>query len=321
MPGLTADFLSEKEMPRVANLTEFAGILALDKWTGNADGRQAVFVRKARDRNYRAVFIDFGYCFRAGDWAFDDQPLRGVYYRNDVYHDIMSWDAFEPWLSRIELMPIEEIWAYAAEIPPEWYGNQAHDLEMLIEKLSARRSKARELIRSFGASDRRPFPKWMSSSRPTPQRGSVKLPSEAPEKNMELSDRLSEVFSQVSTANALHKFSFQLIRYVPNPVRNEFVNIGVLLRRTPSEVPGEQQVELRVTRDWRRVRGLDQDADTALLEGLEVDLRSVLRQGPEEQATKILESLSLNIQLTDPKAFLAECLPAAIEELMRVYVD
>jgi hypothetical protein len=32
----------------IRNLEEFAGMLALDKWTGNANGRQAVFARKAR---------------------------------------------------------------------------------------------------------------------------------------------------------------------------------------------------------------------------------------------------------------------------------
>ena len=46
-------------MAEVRNLGEFAGILALDKWTGNANGRQAVFARKQRERRYRAVFIDY----------------------------------------------------------------------------------------------------------------------------------------------------------------------------------------------------------------------------------------------------------------------
>ena len=69
---------AEEQLAEVKNLGEFAGILALDKWTGNANGRQAVFVRKQRERRYRAVFIDFGYCFHAGEWRFEDAPLRGV---------------------------------------------------------------------------------------------------------------------------------------------------------------------------------------------------------------------------------------------------
>ena len=61
---------------------------------------------------------------------------------------------------------------------------------------------------------------------------------------------------------------FQLIRYVPDPVKNEFVNIGVLL-----SAAGEEQRMLRFTRDWGRVRCLDPDADTAMLEALEIELR------------------------------------------------
>ena len=33
------------------------------------------------------------------------------------------------------------------------------------------------------------------------------------------------------------------------------------------------------------------------------------------------ESLSLNVQMTEPKAYLAESMPAGIEELMRLYVE
>ncbi len=33
------------------------------------------------------------------------------------------------------------------------------------------------------------------------------------------------------------------------------------------------------------------------------------------------EALSLNVQMTSPKAYLAESLPAGVEELMRLYID
>jgi hypothetical protein len=160
MPGQVMDYLPDEQLASVKNLNEFAGILALDKWTGNANGRQAVFARKARERRYRAVFIDFGYCFHAGDWKFEDVPLRGVYYRNDVYREITGWEAFEPWLSRIEAMPAETVWAAANEIPPQWYGGDQSEMEALVERLLARRSRIRELIEAFRNSDRKPFPKW-----------------------------------------------------------------------------------------------------------------------------------------------------------------
>ena len=160
MPGQVMDFLPEEQMAELKNVGEFAGILALDKWTGNANGRQAVFTRKQRERRYKAVFIDFGYCFHAGEWRFEDAPLRGVYYRNDVYEEVRGWESFEPWLTRLETMPAETIWETANTVPPEWYGGDQAEMETLVEKLLNRQSRIRELIEAFGNSDRRPFPKW-----------------------------------------------------------------------------------------------------------------------------------------------------------------
>jgi hypothetical protein len=160
MPGQVVDYLPEEQMAELKNLGEFAGILALDKWTGNANGRQAVFTRRQRERRYRAVFIDYGYCFHAGEWRFEDVPLRGVYYRNDVYREVTGWESFEPWLTRLETMAAETVWAAANEVPPEWYGGDLSEMEALVEKLLARRSRIRELVDDFRRSDRLPFPNW-----------------------------------------------------------------------------------------------------------------------------------------------------------------
>jgi hypothetical protein len=161
MPGQVVDYLPEEQLAEVRNLGEFAGILALDKWTANANGRQAVFARKQRERRYKAVFIDFGYCFNAGEWRFEDSPLRGVYYRNDVYREVSGWESFEPWLTRLETLPAETVWEAASVIPPEWYGGDLGAMEALVEKLLARRSRIRELIEGFGKSERGPFPRWV----------------------------------------------------------------------------------------------------------------------------------------------------------------
>ena len=79
---------------------------------------------------------------------------------------------------------------------------------------------------------------------------------------------------------------------------------------------------MRFTRDWRRVRCLDPEADTALLEGMESELRRRFQAEPDGNLMRLLEeSLSLNVQMTEPKAYLAESLPAGMEELMRLYVE
>jgi hypothetical protein len=160
MPGQVVDYLPEQQMEEVRNLAEFAGMLAVDKWTGNCNGRQAVYERRPRERRYRAVFIDQGYCFNAGAWDFPDPPLRGVFPRNHVYARVRGWESFEPWLSRVEGLPAETLGRIAEEVPPQWYGGDPGTLERLMETLLRRQSKVRELIGQFRMSSREPFPHW-----------------------------------------------------------------------------------------------------------------------------------------------------------------
>jgi hypothetical protein len=160
MPGQVVDYLPEQQLDEVRNLGEFAGMLCIDKWAGNCNGRQAVFERKPRERKYRATFIDQGFCFNAGEWTFPDAPLRGVYQRNRVYERVTGWESFEPWLSRVEAMQAATLWEIAEVVPPEWYGGDTSEIERLMEQMLRRRSRVRELIGAFRDSDREPFPMW-----------------------------------------------------------------------------------------------------------------------------------------------------------------
>lgn len=157
--GMVYDYLPEEMLERVRNLESFAGILALDKWTCNANGRQAAFWKRPRERKFTVTFIDQGYCFNAGEWTFPDSPLRGVYGRNDVYRGVRGWQSFEPWLTRIIEMDAETVWHCAEDIPVEWYGETA-DMERLVETLLKRRPRVAELILAFKNSTRTPFPNW-----------------------------------------------------------------------------------------------------------------------------------------------------------------
>ncbi len=78
---------------------------------------------------------------------------------------LTGWESFEPWLTRLETMPAETVWAAANEVPPEWYGGDQGEMEALVEKLLARRSRIREQIEAFWKSDRKPFPKWGEQGR------------------------------------------------------------------------------------------------------------------------------------------------------------
>lgn len=160
------DYLPESMLLRVANLTDFARCVVLDKWTANCDGRQAIFVRQPKARRYRAEFIDQGYCFNAGEWTFPDSALRGVYARNNVYASVRGWDSFEPALTRAEEAHIIDLWRCAESIPPDWYGYDHDALKRMVELLYERRHMIRALISAFRNSSRAPFPNWNDDGRP-----------------------------------------------------------------------------------------------------------------------------------------------------------
>jgi hypothetical protein len=113
---------------------------------------------------------------------------------------------------------------------------------------------------------------------------------------------------------------FFLLRYVPDAVKNEFVNIGVMLR----EAGRTDTTQVRFTRDWARVRCMDPDADTALLESMESELAARVRDGgvgSKPVMQMLEESLSTSVQITESRGSLAENMPAEMEQLMRLYVE
>ena len=115
---------------------------------------------------------------------------------------------------------------------------------------------------------------------------------------------------------------FSLIRYVPDVVKGEFANIGVVLRAAGEE--GSARV--RFTRDWTRVRCLDPEADTELLESLEAEwserLAGVDVRVSARPVMELLEdALSNSVQMTEMRGTLAESLPAEMEQLLRMYVE
>jgi len=117
---------------------------------------------------------------------------------------------------------------------------------------------------------------------------------------------------------------FSLVRYVPDVVKGEFTNIGVVLRAAPQGGKAGA-VQVRFTRDWSRVRCMDPEADLALLESLETEMAALLerqREGDAKPLLSVLEdSLSNSLQLTEMRGTLAENLPAELEQLLKMYVE
>ena len=113
---------------------------------------------------------------------------------------------------------------------------------------------------------------------------------------------------------------FFLIRYVPDAVKGEYTNIGVLLR----EAGREESARVRFTRDWSRVRCMDADADIGLFEALEGEIDTRLRLGAANNKPMIAvieDTCSNSIQMTEARACLAENLVTELELLMQLYVE
>jgi hypothetical protein len=117
--------------------------------------------------------------------------------------------------------------------------------------------------------------------------------------------------------NELKQCEFFLIRYVPDAVKDEFVNIGVLLLNGDT-------AEVRFTRDWRRVRCLDPAADIEMLEALEADLRQQLTRGVLDRQTlltKLQDYLSNGLQITAPKGCLTQDPAQELQTLAQMYLE
>jgi len=145
---------------RISNRRAFAGVLAFDKWTGNTDRRQAVFVNRRREESYKAVFIDNGNCFDLGKWGFPDRPADGGFLPQTPYLDVLGWESFEPWLTKIEEFSEPLLFDLAGQIPRDWYAQDSTALHQLCHEMLERRKKVRKLIAAFRSCWMRPFPNW-----------------------------------------------------------------------------------------------------------------------------------------------------------------
>lgn len=167
------DFVSDTLLERIVNLPEFAGIMAFDKWTGNADARQAIFLRTGRlpegplstselssQRGFVAYMIDHGQIFGGSYWRFADSPLQGLYFRPVVYRNVKSLDDFQPWLDRVMNFPEEVIRKAMKSLPELWLAEDAGAMDTLLAKLMSRRKRVPDLIREARQWRTDPFPQW-----------------------------------------------------------------------------------------------------------------------------------------------------------------
>jgi hypothetical protein len=111
---------------------------------------------------------------------------------------------------------------------------------------------------------------------------------------------------------------FFVLRYAPDAVKNEFVNIGLVL------LPPADSPQIRFTSDWSRVECLDPEADLEMLRALENDLREKLRDMNGDRdfiLRRIQDSFSNALQPSEFQACLAEEPAAEADNLARIYLE
>src|SRR5258707_13378473 len=111
---------------------------------------------------------------------------------------------------------------------------------------------------------------------------------------------------------------FFVLRYAPDAVKNEFINVGLVL------LPPAGSAQVRFTRDWSRVLCLDPEADVEMLQALENDLRDQLREMNGDHdliLRRIQDSFSNAIQPSEFQACLAASAVSEADELARLYLE
>jgi len=117
---------------------------------------------------------------------------------------------------------------------------------------------------------------------------------------------------------SLRQCEFFVIRYVPDIVKGEWTNIGVVVLEAESGF-----ADVRFTRDWRRAKCLDATFNAELFEALEADIRARLADVTDRQTllTKLPDWASNALQLSPSTAVLTESPEAELGRLAEMYLE
>ena len=120
---------------------------------------------------------------------------------------------------------------------------------------------------------------------------------------------------------AEYKCNCRVLRYAPDPVKGEFVNIGLVFREDRGSEP--PRISVRFTDDWRRVRCVDPGFDEMMLREIEGDLTSVLENVVDADYLlgKLDNYLSASLEFSPALAILTEDPQLEIEALAERYLQ
>jgi hypothetical protein len=144
-PETTAiyDFLPRPLLRSVVNIAQFATMLVFDKWMGQTDTRQSIFIRDTTAGGriaFRTVFIDQGMCFGGDRWEFQDAPLYGRYMDASVYSMLDVSEHALNAISCVQRITEDKLYEIASTVPNEWFSPGDHGaFAHLLRRLEERR--------------------------------------------------------------------------------------------------------------------------------------------------------------------------------------
>ncbi|HEV2388738.1 MAG TPA: DUF3037 domain-containing protein [Candidatus Acidoferrales bacterium] len=118
----------------------------------------------------------------------------------------------------------------------------------------------------------------------------------------------------------LHACTYWVVRYTPNLVRDEWLNVGVLL--FDSETARFDARFIEEDREFGRVLRLHPNADAAILRGLGSQFKADIgdAEDPAGRLSKLEETLSNAVQLSPRHGLMAEDFSVELERLYQQYV-
>lgn len=116
----------------------------------------------------------------------------------------------------------------------------------------------------------------------------------------------------------LQQLELFVLRYVPNVVRAEFVNFGVILVKESNQVAG-----FRFTHDWPRIRCCNPNADIEALQAMQRHLEGELWRTPSwMESRRVFSSyISSGFELELPVAVLTHDVNAELNIISKIYLE
>ena len=144
------DFLPAKLLSKVVNLNDLGSAFVIDKWFGQTDTRQAIFVRERGSNSnlkLHLYVIDHGMSFNGDEWAVRDSAGSGLYMDRRVYPLLDMEAVCEKTVSEVSALSEADLYRAIEDVPSCWFAKKdGGALAKLFDSLELRRKRLSSVI-------------------------------------------------------------------------------------------------------------------------------------------------------------------------------